>query len=126
MGRKEPAQFPRLLQHRPRIAGFIAVLNQGYPSRSEFLRRSHQAESVGKTTGVEDRIESGKDDHALSDIAVLSRELTNPIDFPGLAPVRREKLLHARGLGRNIELHVAQQNRPALVLPDRKTRRDSR
>src|SRR5580692_12199871 len=44
-----------------------------------------------------------------------SRKLANPVDFPGLAPVRRKRLLHARRLRRNIKPHVANKNGAALV-----------
>src|SRR5580693_4382157 len=49
------------------------------------------------------------------DEALLSRKLTNPIDFPGLAAVRRERLLHVRRLGRNIEPDIAHKNGASFV-----------
>ena len=40
----------------------------------------------------------------------LSRNLANPIHFPALATIRRERLLHARSVGRDVEPDVAHEN----------------
>ena len=45
---------------------------------------------------------------------LLSRKLANPIYFPGLPTIRRERLLHARRLGRDVEPEIAHQNGSAF------------
>src|SRR6266849_8392592 len=44
----------------------------------------------------------------------LSQKLANPIYFPGLPTIRRERLLHARRVGRDVEPDVAHQNGSAF------------
>ena len=45
---------------------------------------------------------------------LLSRKLANPIYFPGLPTIWRERLLHARRLGRDVEPEIAHQNGSAF------------
>ncbi len=44
----------------------------------------------------------------------LPRQLANPVHFPGFAPIRRERLFHARRLRRNVEPDVAHQDGAAM------------
>src|ERR1700733_4245430 len=46
----------------------------------------------------------------------LSRKLANPIYFPGLPAIRRERLFHARRVGRNVEPDIAYENRSPFVV----------
>src|SRR5258707_12285740 len=45
---------------------------------------------------------------------LLSRKLANPTYFPGLPTIWRERLLHARRLGRDVEPEIAHQNGSAF------------
>src|SRR5450432_3222720 len=53
-------------------------------------------------------------DRGIRPSTLLTRQLANPIHFPGLAAVWRKRLLHARRLWRDVQPDVAHQNDTAL------------
>src|SRR5579864_5086238 len=57
---KLSSQFPRLLQHHPRVAGFIPILQQGHTSGNKFPRCGNQGFRVGKAAGIQNGIQTRK------------------------------------------------------------------
>jgi hypothetical protein len=53
-------KFTRLVEHLPGVARFVAVLEQGAASGSEFFRGGEQSGVLTETGGIDDGIEARK------------------------------------------------------------------
>jgi hypothetical protein len=54
-------QFPRLLEHYPRIPGFVAILQQCATGGAQFLSKCNEAINVGVSGCVQDGVEAWQD-----------------------------------------------------------------